>query len=86
MKIRPVGAELFHADGWADGQTDMTKLMVAFRNFSNAPKKMKMPCASLINHARNDVCGNGCIFFSNGSTAPWGPKPPHFSMLHDHTL
>jgi hypothetical protein len=34
MKIRPVGAELFHADG----ETDMTKLTVAFRNFSNAPK------------------------------------------------
>jgi len=26
MKIRPVGAELFHADG----QTDITKLVVAF--------------------------------------------------------
>jgi hypothetical protein len=25
------------------------------------------------------------IFF-NGSTAPWGPRPPHFSRLHDHTL
>jgi hypothetical protein len=24
-------------------------------------------------------------FFSNGSTAPWGPRPPHFSRLHDHT-
>jgi hypothetical protein len=35
IKIRPVGAELFHADG----QTTMTKLAVAFRNFSNAPKK-----------------------------------------------
>jgi len=37
MKIRPVGAELFHADG----QTDMTKLIVAFFccNFANAPKK-----------------------------------------------
>jgi len=22
MKIRPVGAELFHSDGWTDGQTD----------------------------------------------------------------
>ena len=32
MKIRPVGAELFHVDG----QKDMTKLMVAFRNCSNA--------------------------------------------------
>ena len=35
MKMRPVGAGLFYADG----QTDMTKLIVAFRNFANAPKK-----------------------------------------------
>jgi hypothetical protein len=34
MKIRPVGPELFHADG----QTDITKLIVTFRNFANAPK------------------------------------------------
>jgi hypothetical protein len=34
MKIRLVGAELFHADG----QTEMTKLIIAFRNFANAPK------------------------------------------------
>ena len=54
MKIRPVGPELFHADGrtgWrtdgqtngrADGrtdrETDMRKLTVAFRDFTNAPK------------------------------------------------
>ena len=30
MKIRPVGAELFHADG----QKEMTKLIVVFRNFT----------------------------------------------------
>ena len=30
MKIRPVGAELFHAD--------LTKLIVASCNFANAPK------------------------------------------------
>jgi len=35
MKICPVGADLFHADG----QTDMTRLKVVFRNFANAPKK-----------------------------------------------
>jgi hypothetical protein len=34
MKIRPVWAKLFHADG----RTDLTKLIVAFRNFANAPK------------------------------------------------
>jgi len=38
MKILPVGAELVHADGWTDRQTDMTKLIVAFCNFANAPK------------------------------------------------
>ena len=40
MKIRPVEAEFFHADG----RTDMTKPTVAFRNFENAPKNV---------HARN---------------------------------
>ena len=39
MQIRPVGAELFHADGRTDRQTDMTKLTFAFRNFTNALKK-----------------------------------------------
>jgi hypothetical protein len=34
MKIRQVGAELFHADRL----TDMTMLTVAFRNFANAPE------------------------------------------------
>jgi hypothetical protein len=34
MKIRLVGVELFHADG----RTDMTKLIVAFCNFAEAPK------------------------------------------------
>jgi len=38
MKIRPMGAELFHADG----RTDMTKLIAAFHNFANAPKKTKL--------------------------------------------
>jgi len=42
MKICPVGAEVFHANGWTDRQTerqtDMTELTVAFRNFVNAPK------------------------------------------------
>jgi hypothetical protein len=33
MKIRLVGAELIHADGQKDRQTDMTKQIVAFRKF-----------------------------------------------------
>jgi hypothetical protein len=39
MKIRPLGAELFHADRRTDERTDMTKLTVAFRSFANAPNK-----------------------------------------------
>jgi len=51
MKIRPVEAELFHVDRRTDGRTeghterqtdrhtDMTKPIVVFRNFVNAPKK-----------------------------------------------
>ena len=49
MKFRPVGAELFNADG----RTDMTMLIVAFRNFANAPK----------NQSVNAVCRNNrCLF------------------------
>ena len=34
MKIRSVGADLFHADG----QTNMTKIIVPFRNSAKATK------------------------------------------------
>jgi Fe-S-cluster formation regulator IscX/YfhJ len=42
MKIRPMEAELFYAkdtqiDDRTDRQTDMPKLIVAFRNFAKAP-------------------------------------------------
>ena len=55
INIRSVGAEMFHAGRWTDGQTgeriegrkdkwtdrgtDTTKLIIAFRNFANARKK-----------------------------------------------
>jgi hypothetical protein len=34
MKVRPVGEELFRADG----RIDVTEIILAFRNFANAPK------------------------------------------------
>ena len=40
MKVSPVVAE-FLADRRGDGRTDITKLIVAFRNFANAPEKKK---------------------------------------------
>jgi hypothetical protein len=41
LQIRPLEAELLQADGQTDRQTDVTKLVVAFRNFANGPKKPK---------------------------------------------
>jgi hypothetical protein len=38
IKIRPLGGKLFHEDVRTNGQTDITKLTVGFRNFKNAPK------------------------------------------------
>jgi hypothetical protein len=54
MKICPVGAELFHADG----RTDMTKLMVAFRNFAVAPKSISSTNFRFLSFADNEgsVC------------------------------
>jgi hypothetical protein len=39
MKIRLAKAELINAGRLADGQTDMTKPVVAFRTCAKAPKK-----------------------------------------------
>jgi len=38
MKILKVRTELFHTD--PEGQTGMTKLIVALRSFANAPTNM----------------------------------------------
>jgi len=38
MKIHSVLSELFHADRQTDRQTEMTKLIVPFPNFHNAPR------------------------------------------------
>jgi hypothetical protein len=50
MKLRPVGAEMFHVDRRMDGRTDMTKLIVAFRNFANAPKNDNCKYVRTINY------------------------------------
>ena len=36
--MHPVRAEVFYGDGRTDERTDMTKLIVALRNFAKAPK------------------------------------------------
>jgi hypothetical protein len=40
VKICTVGADLFHACGRTEGQTDMMKLIVSFRSFANAPDNL----------------------------------------------
>ena len=41
MKIRPVAAEFFRADGRKGRRTDMTTLIVTFRNIPTPPQKKK---------------------------------------------
>ena len=62
LKIRPVGAEVFHAGRRTDGQTDMEKLIAAFRNFANAPEHVPLEhrpsnCSSGTRDPK-DACGN----------------------------
>jgi Fe-S-cluster formation regulator IscX/YfhJ len=35
MNIRPLAAKLSQVDGQTDGQTDLRKLIVSFRNFAD---------------------------------------------------
>jgi hypothetical protein len=51
MEVRPMAAELFHADG----RTDMTKLTVALRKFANAPKNLQLPKQTLSFNRDNDI-------------------------------
>ena len=39
MQIRPVGAQMFHANRKTNRKADMKKLTVAFRNFTKASNK-----------------------------------------------
>jgi len=40
FEIRPLGAQLYYADGRTDKQAGMMKLGVTFGNFANAPKNL----------------------------------------------
>ena len=64
MKIRPVGAKLLHAELRTDGRTDMTKLIVAFRYFPNAPKHIYSMKGKGAPAQATDACGE------SGYTAP----------------
>jgi hypothetical protein len=57
IKIRPVGAELFHADG----QTDMTKLLVAFLSFTNAPQNCRIQTSGEVKNPPSPSRGNSYV-------------------------
>jgi len=46
MKIRLVETEFFHAEGQKERQTDMTKVIVALRNFAKALKMCSVRAAA----------------------------------------
>jgi hypothetical protein len=53
IKIQPVEAELFHTNRRKDGQTDMTKLIVAICNFANTPIKPSTMSLPAIERSRD---------------------------------
>ena len=53
MKILPVGAEMFHAEGWTTyGRTDMMKLIAVYRHFANALVKMQTEIMPIFEQVR----------------------------------
>jgi hypothetical protein len=62
IKIRPLEAEMFQADGRTDTEADTTKLIVAFRYFANALKTER------IMMGRN--VPSGMLWYLTGCTLP----------------
>jgi hypothetical protein len=69
---RPVGASSMRTDG----QTDMTKLTVAFRNFANAPK----------NHEYCIVHSSSRVYNNRVNNTDAQEFVLHCSGVHTHTL
>jgi len=59
VEILSVSAELFLADGQTARWTDMTNLIVAFRNFANAPKKYWILMQLAVKILLNPLTPNG---------------------------
>jgi hypothetical protein len=80
MKVRPLGVELFHADG----QTGMTKLIVPFCNFPTAHTNTKChPVQRIVNSTvgRGSAVGIATRYRLDapGIESRWGQDFPHRS-------
>jgi hypothetical protein len=71
MKIRPVGAELFHKDG----RTDMTKRILAFRTFANAPKTQLKPAVNEVPNMTLQMRRDVTVFQQSLPTLWENPAP-----------
>jgi hypothetical protein len=78
VEIRPVGAELFCVDGHTYERTDITKLIVAFRNYGNAPKNV------LCSVGRQMTCQIRNLFANSSTRLRFWRA--HFLVLHDGWL
>ena len=62
MEFRLVRSELFHAEGQTDGQTDTTKLIVAFQSFSDTLKHDNMKALIVLIKRQNFTKSNQTNF------------------------
>jgi len=78
---RPVGAELFYADG----RTDMTRLILAFRNFENEPTN-RWRFETIISESKANVAPLICIRIGSVVSPSakyriiWSENPYHCSF------
>jgi hypothetical protein len=90
MTVRPVGAELFHADGRADGRTDGRmepdmKLIVSFRNYANASENCNSAVWNVSFCAVKEKARVGTLYSSSqqneSSKVPiiWPSVRPHYT-------
>jgi hypothetical protein len=80
---------------WRSGEPYSNILSPAPKNkiFFMSPNRFSL-CSSLVLHihislliSKSPTRGKSLFYvFCNGSAAPWGPRPPHFSRLHDHAF
>ena len=85
MKIPPLRAELFHADGRTDRMTDATKLIVNFRSFANARKKtdqlvlygeIMAVCSEIHTKHINTLCGQNVELYIKTQSVPRSKHTP----------